>query len=118
MKKHFTIYPKNYVRASSGLNSDYETKIKEFIAEIKQQPEMKNLYPYTWTSGSSTQVYPISVWQDSIDLQWDSDREPKRFIQRMEQLGKELGIVKYGSWVKSDGSCPNYVRFRLNRYRF
>lgn len=118
MKRRFTKYPSNYVKANSQLDDEYEAKIKEFIALIKRQPEIKRLYPTTWTSGSSTTVYPITVSQDDISLQWGSNREPKNFRERMEQLGKEMGIIKYSYWSRNDGSCPPEVVFKLAKFRY
>ena len=118
MKRTFTKYPSNYVKASSEINLDFEAKIDEFLKIIKKQPEIKRLYPHTWTSGSSTTVYPITVWQNEIALQWGSTREPKSFIQRMEQVGQDMGVVKSAYWRKNDGSCPPEVIFRLNRFRY
>lgn len=116
MTRRFTKYPSSYVKAETDI--DFENKIKEFVAIIKQQPEIKRLYPNTWTSGSSTTVYPITVSQDDISLQRGSGREPKNFRERMEQLGKEMGIIKYSYWARNDGSCPPEVVFKLAKFRY
>jgi len=86
--------------------------VEDFIEMLKKEPIVKkNLYKYTWTSGSSTTVKPIMIWQDTVELQWDSNRKPEKWIEKMVAKGE--GLVKYGYFSKSDGSCPSSIAFKL-----
>ena len=86
--------------------------IKEFISRLRKEDIVKrNLLDHTWISGSSTEVYPIQIWQTSIDLQWKSSRNPKVWIQKMVDMSK--GLITYGIFEKGDGSCPNCISFKL-----
>ena len=42
-------------------------RIEKCIEDLKKEKLVqKYLYSYTWLSGSSTNVYPIKVWKESI----------------------------------------------------
>ncbi len=88
-------------------------KVQQFIEEFKKEKVVqKNLYNATWLSGSSTTVYPITVWQKEIVCQWKSDRKIfDRFINRIVE--KYSGLFECGYFWKSDGSCPSTITFRL-----
>ena len=90
-----------------------EERVDKFVEDLKKQPiVMKHLCDYTWTSGSSTQVYPITIWQDEVVLQWDCDKNIfDSFINRMVQ--KYSDLIEWGSFWKSDGSCPSTITFKL-----
>ena len=91
--------------------------VHKFIEELKSEEMVKkNLYKFTWLSGSSTTVYPISIYYESfptseVVLQWDSDRACNKFINKIVQ--KFSNILKEGYFWKSDGSCPSTITFRL-----
>lgn len=91
----------------------YKERIQQFIDDLKKEEIVrKNLYGSSWLSGSSTDVYPITIWRDEIVLQWQSDRNIyNKFIQRM--VDKNSDILKSGYFSKSDGSCPSRIVFRL-----
>lgn len=77
---------------------------------IKNDTAVKeHLLKYTWTSGSSTVVYPVEFdcAGNHIVLQWDSrnTNTAKHFIERM----KQTKCVSYAYFNKSDGSCPSVV---------
>lgn len=45
-------------------------RIQQFLNELKKDKIVKkNLYPYSWLSGSSTEVMPITVIPKEIILQ-------------------------------------------------
>ena len=91
--------------------------VHKFIDEIQKEKKVKeNLYEHTWLSGSSTTVYPIAVWVEAfptseIVLQWKSDRQCNKFINKMVE--KYNDIIEEGYFWKSDGSCPSTITFRL-----
>lgn len=91
-----------------------ELRIKDFVEYLKTQPIVqKNLCDYVWISGESTEVFPIMVWQNFIELQWKSDRPCPRFISAMRE--KYPDIIKSGYFSKSDGSCPSTIYFNLQK---
>ena len=91
--------------------------VHKFIDEIQKEKKIKeNLYEHTWLSGSSTTVYPIAVWVEAfptseIVIQWKSDRQCNKFINKMVE--KYNDIIEEGYFWKSDGSCPSTITFRL-----
>lgn len=90
-----------------------EEIIEAFIAALKNEPLVrKHLLKHTWTSGSSTVVYPITVWLESrqIVLQWGtSARRFDKFIARM--VAKFPELIKAGRFDPRDGSCPAVIVF-------
>jgi hypothetical protein len=86
-------------------------RIEKCIEDLKKEKLVqKYLYSYTWLSGSSTNVYPIKVWKESIVLQWSSDKAIfDKFIQRVVE--KNSDIFSRGIFWKSDGSCPSRITF-------
>ena len=95
--------------------SDYYD-IDDMIKLIKKHPTCKkNLYPYTWVSGSSTKVYPVQFYKErkEIVLQWNSDRECNSFLRWIENT---FDNVKKATFNKSDGSCPSYISIYLVWY--
>ena len=91
--------------------------VHQFVEEIKKEEMVKkNLYEHTWLSGSSTTVYPISVYVEAfptseVVFQWKSDRQCNVFINKMVEKFKD--ILEEGYFWKSDGSCPSTITFRL-----
>lgn len=92
-----------------------KTKMEQFIEEIKKEKLVqKYLCKHIWTSGSSTEVYPIIIWQNEIELQWNSDKSIfDKFINKMVEKHKD--IIEYGMFWKSDGSCPSRIIFGLKK---
>ena len=87
--------------------------IDEFIDKFtKEKIVKKNLYEHTWTSGSSTIVYPITVRKNEIVFQWKSDRRIfDKFINRTVE--KYNYLFESGYFWKSDGSCPSTIVFKF-----
>ena len=86
-------------------------RIDKFVSDLENDKLVKkNLYKYSWLSGSSTQVSPIIIWRDCVELQWNSDRRIfDKFIKRIMQKNEDL--IAYGYFWKSDGSCPSTITF-------
>lgn len=90
--------------------------VNKFIKDLeKEKMVKKNLYNSTWTSGSSTTVYPIAIytnsWKSEIILQWNSNRACNAFINKMVQ--KYNNLIEWGLFWKADNSCPSIIIFRL-----
>ena len=96
---------------------NYDEQIKQFVTMLQKEPIVKrNLLDHTWISGSQTEVHPITLMQYEIELQWKSNREPKQWIDTM--VKKSNGIIQYGYFSRSDGSCPSRIVFRLVHPRY
>lgn len=90
-------------------------RIDKFVSEFLEEPMVKKyLYRNHWTSGSSTDVYPISIWQNDIEVQWNSDRRIfDNFIDKIVKNNSDL--LSGGRFRKSDGSSPSQIIFFLRR---
>ena len=88
-----------------------EKRIEQFIEEFcAEELAKKYLYDYTWLSGSSTIVYPITIWKNEIEIQWKSDKKIfDKFINRI--VGKYNDLFKTGYFRKTDCSCPSVIVF-------
>ena len=87
-----------------------EQRRSEFINMLANDPFVKkHLYERVWISGSSTEVYPIQEWNDSVDIQWKTDRPCPKWIDKIVKQNNDL--IKYGYFLKSDRSCPSCVSF-------
>lgn len=64
-----------------------------------------------WESGSSTVVYPITLWVDRVKVQIDTKKNYfEKAIQRV--IEKNQDLFEYGYFCKSDGSCPSFICFK------
>lgn len=86
-------------------------EVQQFIDEMKKDKIVaKNLMDCTWLSGSSTVVYPITIWKNEIVFQWKSDKRVfDKFLERT--VKKYSDLIEYGYFRKSDGSCPSVIGF-------
>ena len=84
-------------------------RINRFLEELKEEKLTKKyLYSGDWISGSSTIVFPITIWKNSIVLQWKSDKKIfDKFINRLVMRNTDL--FDNGVFWKSDGSCPSTI---------
>ena len=81
---------------------------------LKEKLTKKYLINNSWLSGSSTKVYPITISDRAITFQWDSDRNIfNKFIDRIVKNNNDL--FEYGSFWKSDGSCPSTISFYFRK---
>lgn len=81
--------------------------IELFIDNLLEEEKLikKYLRKYTWLSGSSTIVSPITIYRDEIVFQLDNNRNV--FNKLIDRVLKKYDFIKYMSYWKSDGSCPN-----------
>ena len=81
--------------------------IELFINNLLKEEKLieKYLLKYAWVSGSSTIVYPITIYRDEIVFQLDNTRNV--FNKLINRVLKKYDFIKYMSYWKSDGSCPN-----------
>lgn len=86
------------------------------IAEIKSKIG-RHIYTTTWLSGSSTEVYPISIYHNNntntydIRIQLKSNRN--YFTRTIENFKKKYADITYMGYWKSDGSCPNTITLNV-----
>lgn len=75
----------------------------------------KNLYNYTWIGGSSTKVYPITLWVERGEIVIQLNSKKNKFNKCIERIIKNSnGLIVYGSFNKNDGSCPATLSFYTN----
>lgn len=90
---------------------------EEFVNDVLYNDRVfkKNVLNHTWLSGSSTIVYPVTIWEgDCIEIQWrGNENRYQKWIDRM--VAKSQGIVKRGVYLKTDGYCPSMITFKLNK---
>ena len=87
------------------------TAKEEIMAAVKSDKTIaSHIINYTWTSGSSTTVYPIMLWPDDVCLQMDTTRNLfQKAIGRV--MEKYSHLFRYGYFSKNDGSCPAEITF-------
>ena len=67
-----------------------------------------------WTSGSSTTVYPITLWYPSSEIDIQLNGDDNRGIQQsakslIKELSKLMEVTDHFH-CKYDGSCPDEYR--------
>ena len=92
---------------------EMKNRIYQFIDEFQKEAIVKkNIYEHTWLSGSCTEVRPITIWANEIEIQWKSNRRIfDKFIKRIVE--KYSDLFEWGSFWKSDGSCPSHITFKF-----
>ena len=72
----------------------------------------KYIYPYHRMSGSSTTVYPVSVWTASKQIEVQVKSGAWRLRKRLKKIVETNPTAfKDAYFCKSDGSCPDTIRF-------
>ncbi len=77
----------------------------------------KYAYKHTWTSGCSTEVYPVTVNMVSNEIVIQLGCKTLQGIkQAFDKLVRQIGTehVKGHYICKYDGSCPNVARILFN----
>jgi len=71
----------------------------------------KYAYKHYWTSGCCTEVAPVTVNCDSIEIQL-ACKNLRGIKQALAKLVRQIGesLVKRYYVFKYDGSCPNVAR--------
>ena len=91
-------------------------ELQTLITEIKTKIG-KHIYPSTWTSGSSTEVYPISIYKNNHTNMYDVEIQLKAnrnyFTRTIEYFKKKYADITYMGYWKSDGSCPNTIKLKV-----
>lgn len=86
-------------------------------AEIIRADKMIQRYIYngTWTSGSTTVVYPITLWVESGEIVVQLRNHKNVFGKLIERIKEASnGLITNGYFWKSDGSCPSTIKFFVN----
>lgn len=91
--------------------------MEKILQEIQNDALInKYLYKYTWISGSSTKVYPISAKYEhnqikEIIIQIDTKKNVfNKLIQRYQNKYKK---INYGYFTKNDDTCPSELVFKF-----
>ena len=107
---------------------------KDLFELITNDPDLrKHVYPHTWISGTSTEVFPYTFWDfrpdnPSIEIQLNScyvyrkKRYDYRFYRKFERqivkvvesyLAQYPDRIKWWSLNAQDDSCPPTLTFGL-----
>ena len=94
-------------------------RVRTFVDEFLSHPlAKKHLYPFTWLSGSGTQVTPVEIYSFGggrfrVTFQWDcAKRIFGKFIDRIS--AQYAPLVESSCFVPNDGTCPAEIIFFLN----
>ena len=87
------------------------TAHEQIVSAIKEEPVIaRHICKRHWISGSSTVVYPITLWTANVDVQLDTNRNYfDKAVARV--LAKHPDLFKDGYFCKNDGSCPSEIEF-------
>ena len=88
--------------------------VKEMAAAVLDDKMIeKHLLTYTWTSGSSTVVYPIMIWKKEITLQMDGNEKNRdAYNKAIARVCTKYPHLFCNGWVSNyDGSCPMSISF-------
>lgn len=93
------------------------SQIKDAIAKdvytaiLSNKTIQKHTTPYTFFSGCSTEVYPITLWGNSVEVHLDSGNRNfyHKAIQKVVENNPQL--FSRGYFCTSDGSYPSFLRF-------
>lgn len=89
-------------------------ELKDFINELQNDKLIrKYLRVGTWLSGSSTIVYPITIWERSREVVLQLTTGKNVFNKLIERYKNKYDDIKYGYFDKRDGSCPCVLVFKF-----
>lgn len=71
----------------------------------------KYISKHTWMSGSSTVVYPVTVWEVSKQIEFQLNTNRNMFSKFIERTCEKYPLLEMGVFIKSDGSCPSTIKF-------
>ena len=89
--------------------------IQECLSAIfKESIFDDDLLDYTWTSGSSTEVFPIGFWANEVQIQLKGGREMQTAYEvAAKRVAESNPTIFTAGYVNSyDGSCPMSVTFK------
>lgn len=91
-------------------------ELQTLITEIKSKIG-RHIYTSTWLSGSSTDVYPISIYHNNNTNMYDIEIQLKAnrnyFTRTIEYFKKKYADITYMAYHKYDGSCPNIISLKV-----
>jgi hypothetical protein len=85
------------------------------IGDVVVASEFFQKYGYKshWTSGSSTEVYPVTINMVDMSIEIQLNCETLRGIQKaLDKLVRQIGVHLVSLYYvsKSDGSCPDTAK--------
>lgn len=85
-----------------------------YSAILESDAIRKHIIEHPWISGSSTNVYPINLGVNDVEVQMDSGNRNyyNKAIQRL--VVRNPHLFKDGYFCKSDGSCPSFIRLKYS----
>lgn len=88
-------------------------QIRNVLLAILNEPTIaKHIYGYSWVSGSTTEVHPLTIWRDGLSIQMDTR---KNYFEKaiVRVLEKHSDIFCEGWFNRHDGSCPATIWFNF-----
>ncbi len=82
-----------------------------YTAILANKTIQKHTIPYTFFSGSSVEVYPITLWGNSVEVHLDSGNRNYYNTAIQKVVENNPNLFSRGYFCKSDGSCPSFLRF-------
>lgn len=100
---------------SSIADDKVKEKLDEILEDIKNDSLIKKyMLDHTWTSGSSTTVYPITVSIPGKDISVQLNTDKNVFNKLLKKYEEKYPELAYATFWKSDGSCPCTLNFQLD----
>lgn len=88
--------------------------MKKFADEIYNDKLIqKYIHKGTWLSGSSTNVYPITIWERSRKVEIQIDTKRNVFKKLIERYKEKYSEIEYGYFWETDDSCPSQLTFKF-----
>lgn len=88
--------------------------VKEMVGAVLSDPMLeKHLLDHNWLSGSSTEVYPITIGKKDITLQMNESgkRFKEAYYKAIARVCAKYPHLFCHGYVSYDGSCPMSVTF-------
>jgi hypothetical protein len=113
-EKHKKMIVPLHTKSKNKIMTNQE--LQTLIAEIKSKIG-RHIYTSTWLSGSSTEVYPISIYHNNHTNTYDIEIQLKAnrnyFNRTIEYFKKKYADITDMRYCKYDGSCPNTIRLNV-----
>ena len=88
--------------------------MKNFADEIYNDKLVKKYIRMgTWLSGSSTNVYPITIWEKSREVVVQIKTKRNVFNKLLERYKNKYENIEYCYFDKTDDSCPSRLVFKF-----
>lgn len=96
-----------------------DVRIQEIVDFCTKDKVLKKyIYPHTWVSGCVTDVYPIGIHYNSIEIQLDVGVTEYMLRGTMNRIKNKFAEDKLDLiYWKTDGSCPSTLTIYFSSVR-